>query len=316
MQSGNPVNYNSFQSTEVYQPAYDHVVRQSGCSRSTDSLDCLRGIPFEQLNTLFNGSGTYWQPVVDGDFIARWTSIQLDEGAFVRVPIIAGATTDEATLWSKKGLNTSADFKAYATSNTTLAYLPKQFGDEVLEAYPNEPAYWIPSPSEIPVDAVFPPGSGAQYRRNAAYETDFAIVALRRGTCEAWARWMLPAYCYRFNTRPAGIPWWMGVPHFSEVAFVFDNTDGLGYDSAHDSVNPFKGQPAAYLELAKLMSRTWANFIHDGRPSFDAWPEYSLEQPQNIVWDAKLTELAYVEDDTFRADGTRFILQHALNYHR
>ena len=318
MESGNPVNYNSFQSTDVYQPAYDDVVQRTGCARSMDTLECLRGVPFEHLNNLFNGSETYWQPVVDGDFIARWTSSQLEEGAFVRVPVIAGATTDEATLWSKKGLNTSADFRDYATNNTTLAYLPEQFGDDILQAYPNEPDYWIPSVSEVPVDAVFPPGSGAQYRRNAAYETDFSIVALRRGTCETWARWGVPAYSYRFNTRPAGIPWWMGVPHFSEVAFVFDNTDGLGYDAAHDSVNPFADKPAAYTKLAKLMSRAWASFIHDGVPEVDGavWPKHSSAQPQNLVWDANVTELVYAEPDTFRAEGIRFILDHSLRYKR
>ena len=318
MESGNPINYNSFQTTAVYQPAYDEIVRQTGCATSVDTLDCLRSTPFESLNDLLNGSGTYWQPVVDGDFIARWTSVQLDEGAFVRVPVIAGATTDEGTLWAKKGINTSAEFKQYATSNTTLAYLPPQFGDEILQAYPNEPAYWSPSVSEVPIDAVFPPDSGAQYRRNAAYETDFAIVALRRSTCEAWARWSVPAYCYRFNTQPAGIPYWMGVPHFSEVAFVFDNTDGLGYDKLHESVNPFANKPIAYQELAKKMSRTWASFIHDGSPSVDGvvWDRYDLDHPRNLVWDANKTQLVYLEPDTFRADGIRFILDQSLNYHR
>lgn len=318
MQSGNPVNYNSFQTTDIYQPAYDDVVEQTGCAKATDTLDCLRSVPFEQLNALFNGSGTYWQPIVDGDFTVRWTSAQLDEGAFVQVPIIAGATTDEGTLWAKKGLNTSDDFKDYATSDTTLAYLPKQLGDDVLQAYPNEIVYWIPPISEVPADAVFPPGSGTQYRRNAAYETDFAIAALRRGTCETWARWDAPAWCYRFNTKPAGIPWWMGVPHFSEVAFVFDNTDGLGYDEAHDSVNPFEGKPAVYFDLARTMSRAWASFIHDGSVGVDGaqWPAYSREQPQNLVWDAHETEPVYTEPDIFRAEGIRFILDHALNYHR
>ena len=57
---------------------------------------------------------------------------------------------------------------------------------------------------------------------------------------KTWSANGVPAYSYRFNTRPAGIPWNEGVPHFQEVAFVFDNVNGLGYDAAHSSVNPFQ----------------------------------------------------------------------------
>jgi len=42
-----------------------------------------------------------WNPVVDGDFIQRFASIQLKEGAFVKVPIIDGANTDEGKLRRK-----------------------------------------------------------------------------------------------------------------------------------------------------------------------------------------------------------------------
>lgn len=312
MQSGNPVNYNSFHTTEVYQPAYDDIVNQTNCSHAPDTLSCLRTIPFPRLNSLLKRLGTYWQPIIDGDFLARWTSTQLAQGAFVRVPIIAGATTDEATQWIHPGLNTSADFRAYATSNTTLAYLPPQFGDDVLRAYPdNDPENMIPAPDGPPL----PPGSGAMYRRTAAYETDFAIAALRRGTCETWAAHGIRAYSYRFDTPPANTAAWMGVPHFAEVAFVFDNTDGLGYDTS-----PFDGKPAAYEAVAGLMSRAWAGFIHDpyAAPVVGGvvWPEYSLETPRNLVWDARREGLVYVEADTFRARGIWWILEHALNYKR
>lgn len=44
---------------------------------------------------------------------------------------------------------------------------------------------------------------------------------------------------------------------------------------------------------------------------------YSLDNPQNIVWDANATDvLAYTEPDTFRAEGIRWILDHAVMYHR
>jgi hypothetical protein len=108
------------------------------------------------------------------------------------------------------------------------------------------------------------------------------------------------------------------------VAFVFDNTEGFGYDELHGTVNPFGGKPQSYYDLAELMSSSWASFIYDLNPNnftgrFEAaepWPKYSLDNPQNIVWDANETELAVVEADTYRAEGIRFILDHALELMR
>ena len=56
MESGNPVNYNGFQNTSFYQPLFDSIVRSTGCSTSTDSLNCLRFVPYDQLNAVFNTS--------------------------------------------------------------------------------------------------------------------------------------------------------------------------------------------------------------------------------------------------------------------
>lgn len=162
------------------------------------------------------------------------------------------------------------------------------------------------------------------YRRSAAYFGDFVMIANRRGTCQTWAAAGVPAYCYRFNTIPAGINWETGVTHFQEVAFVFDNTMGLGYNAAHGTVNPFQDKPMSYTLLAKLMSSSWAAFIHDLDPNgfsgrFAAagpWPVYSTTEPRNIVWDANATSLAYAERDDFRAEGIAWILEHALDYHR
>ena len=72
------------------------------------------------------------------------------------------------------------------------------------------------------------------------------------------------------------------------------------------------------------MSYSWASFIHGldpnnykGRPvKTQDWPMYSVDEPQDMVWDANVTELAYPESDTFRKTGIEFILSHQLDYHR
>lgn len=85
MESGNPVNYNSYRDLETYQPLYENVTKLTGCNNSTDTLNCLRSVPFDTLNELFNTTtASDWQPIVDGDFIQQWGSVQLEKGNFVK----------------------------------------------------------------------------------------------------------------------------------------------------------------------------------------------------------------------------------------
>jgi hypothetical protein len=98
MESGNPVDYGALNTSEWYQPLYDAISSQAGCNSSLNSLDCLRSVPYKTLNSVINGTTTAangaaltaFGPTVDGDFIARYTSLQLADGDFVKVPIISG----------------------------------------------------------------------------------------------------------------------------------------------------------------------------------------------------------------------------------
>ena len=90
--------------------------------------------------------------------------------------------------------------------------------------------------------------------------------APRRLTNQAWAANNVTSYSYRFNVLVNGVPNTIGATHFQEVAFVMDNTNGLGY--AQNLVqNPFGGEPISYIELARLMTRMWASFIYSGDPN-------------------------------------------------
>jgi len=72
------------------------------------------------------------------------------------------------------------------------------------------------------------------------------------------------------------------------------------------------------------MSSSWASFIHDLDPNnftgrhagTPDWPVYDNSNPQDFVWDANVTALAYSEPDTYRQSGIQYILDHALAYNR
>ena len=175
-------------------------MKAAGCHDAIDNLECLRHVPYSKLNNILNTTtSSQWQPIVDGDFIARWASIQLEEGDFVKVPILDGANTDEGTAFGPQGVNNTKDFIGFVTSSDSGAYIGKQFVPGLLDAYPNVPSYWIPPVAEVGKVTYSAP-YGKEYRRSAAYFGDVVMIANRRGACETWAANGLPAYCYRFNS--------------------------------------------------------------------------------------------------------------------
>lgn len=119
--------------------AYENITTQVGCSSSTNSLACLRNTPYDTLNTAFNSTPaqTNYFPVIDNDFLQEFSSIALEAGKFVKVPLLIGANSDEGTSFGASGINTDAEFAALVSSrgpdaNTTviLEYLyPVSSGD-------------------------------------------------------------------------------------------------------------------------------------------------------------------------------------------
>lgn len=139
------------------------------------------------------------------------------------------------------------------------------------------------------------------------------------------------------------MPWTYGAVHFQEVAFVFYNTMGLGYPQ-NLNPNPLGGpERPKYLKLALQMSRSWISFINYGDPNHnlgsksrlshisnklvsvsilrskvrmipadnaraveaETWPAYSLDQPQNFVFEQNIT--SHPEPDYYRAAGINYI---------
>jgi len=150
---------------------------------------------------------------------------------------------------------------------------------------------------------------------------DSVFIANRRLTCQTWAAAGVPAYCYRFNARAAGSSWQGGVGHFQEVAFVFDNTNGVGY-----ATNPFANLSQSYLDLASLMSKSWVSFVVDQDPnsyrasqgyaSLGQWPVYTndVNTAQDFVFDANVT--SHAELDNYRAAGMAKVNQLNIAYSR
>ncbi|KAL4741627.1 Alpha/Beta hydrolase protein [Aspergillus similis] len=306
LQSGNPIFYGAENGTQRSQASFEAIVSQVGCADSWDKIQCLREVPFLTLNATYDSITGSFTPTIDGDFIRTYGSKQLRDGQFVKVPIITGANSDEGASLSPTGINTTEDFKA-----TLSSFLPVSFQDAILKAYPDD----------LSVNVVASLGDqrpaapyGAQFRRSASFWGDYYFIASRRETAKTWAAHGIPAYAYRFNAIPAGVPPEVGVGHYKEIGFMFYNLEGVGY---RPDIRPFEGKGQNYIDLADSMSSTWASFIHDldlnnytGRNrSIPDWPRYDVLEPRDFVFDANVT--SHPEDDTYRADGIALINDHA-----
>jgi carboxylesterase type B len=285
-------------------------VSQVGCGNVTEKVQCLREVPFKTLNATMNGtlsSTGGFNPVIDGDFTRDYGSRALENGNFVKVPIIVGANSDEGASFSPYNINTTQQFKA------NLAALPDSFRDSILHAYADDLSSNVIAALGNQRPAV---QFGQQFRRVATYVGDQLFIAPRRQTAATWASHKILTYAYRFNADQAGFAAELAVSHFKEIGFVFRNIQGVGF---RPDIKPFEGKPQRYIDLAYFISSSWASFVYDldpnswaSRPkSIEEWPSYNCDDPRNFVFDANVT--SHAEPDTWRGEGIDLINTHALD---
>ncbi|KAI1844334.1 hypothetical protein JX265_010237 [Neoarthrinium moseri] len=320
--------------TDYQQEAFNSLVTNTSCASTVgtpEAITCLRDAPFEEINEALNVTGIGpWPPVLDSDFIADYPTNQLNSGKFVQVPIIIGENTDEgAAFGSGQGpngstVNTDADWE-YAIRNlfstnvaATSGKTADQLVDEVSYLYPNIQSVGIPSLESFP--EVITNGSdlatklGLQYRRINAVSGDHSMHYARRRSNIAWDQAGAPSYSYRFDVTVNGIPDFASATHFQEVAFVFYNLNGDGYET-----NPFANTTQAYKDLALTMSTSWINFFVGLNPNGEtvspAWPAYDTSVGggvgQNVVYTVR-NNGSFVETDDYRAEGINWFIQNAL----
>ncbi|KAE9022077.1 hypothetical protein PF011_g4635 [Phytophthora fragariae] len=316
MQSGSPVKYipGAYTNASEWDVYYNNITAAANCSAAADTLACLRLVPVETLSAILNSSvasSASWGPAVDGDYIEDTGPALLSEGKFVRVPILLGTNNDEGTAFGKTGIDTTEEFFEYLVRAKGYDQAKANL---LLELYPDIPEIGIPGTlhSRPGNDTSY----GAMYKRVSAYAGDSTMHAPRRFMSEIWAANGLPSYSYRVNVLSAGISQYTGSTHFQEVAFVFYNLDGNGYNNSV-ATDPFLNKPDSYKQLARVMTRMWASFIVDQTPNNNGvtdveWPQYSLDDPQNIVCDANVTDLAYIESDLFRAEAIAYMINNGV----
>ncbi|KAK6000930.1 hypothetical protein QM012_003013 [Aureobasidium pullulans] len=294
-ESGAPVGLQPDFHVEDWEPVIANISKATGCNGAGSVLDCLRKVPTDKLNSVINSTltqGARYGPVIDGDWFTQTASQALAKGDFLKVPYIIGVNEAEGVGFGPGGLN---------TTQQVLNYLIKSGYDnttahDIAILYPDIPDIGVPSTLHGRPNATI----GLQFKRAAAIGQDMSMNAGRR----------LTAHCI-FNALVNGLPYFAGAVHFQEVAFVFYNTEGLGYPQ-NGNPNPLGG-PAreSLVTLAKQMCRMWVSFVNYGDPNMhlgvpaEPWVAVDADEPEAYYFQQNTTSSSM--PDTVRAEGVSYI---------
>jgi para-nitrobenzyl esterase len=250
--------------------AGEAFAKKAGCSSQT--ADCLRGLPVSAIVSNQDNLGGYIPGVVDGKVLKQSIGAALASGEFNRVPIINGTNHDEERFFTALNVLlggapvTAANYQAVIASPSPRG--PDQGGVSATVA--------AAIATEYPLSA-FPSPSVAF----SALATDwrFACPALK---VNQWTSKVVPTFAYEFNDQNAperflgpvsGFPY--GAAHESELQYLF----GLP--------NPptmFAGTLSAEQQgLAASMQDYWAHFAANGYPSSAGqprWPRFGSHSQQ------------------------------------
>ncbi|VDC05627.1 unnamed protein product [Peniophora sp. CBMAI 1063] len=287
MQSGSPLPVGDIAHGQKY---YDALVDATGCSGSSDTLQCLRGVSYDTLKKAVDEAPSIFSyqslslaylPRVDGDFITDAPQKLVQQGKVANVPFITGDCDDEGTLFGLANANitTEAELKEYFLTY----YAPDATDEEVattLAAYPADITQGSPFDTGV-LNAITP-----QFKRIAALLGDLVFNAPRRFMLQQRAD-QQPAWSF-LSKRLKSLPV-LGSAHATDILNVY--ADG---------------------EMTEYLVRFVATLDPNGGSLLE-WPKYTTSSPTLLTFLDGLTPLKLTQD-TFRENGFDVLTDLSLKY--
>jgi carboxylesterase type B len=286
MQSGSPIPVGDITNGQKY---YDKLVKDTGCSGSSDTLQCLRGVPESTLKAAVGKSpGIFayqslvlaWLPRVDGVFLKDNPQKLIQQGSVANVPFVTGDCDDEGTLFSLSTLNISdtPSLKTYLQEY----WVPGASGsdvDKLLSLYPDDITKGSPFDTGILNALTW------QNKRLAAFQGDAVFQAPRRFFLNARAS-KQNTWVY-LNKRLKALPF-LGSAHGTDILNAYGGGD-LG-----DAVINF------------------ANKLDPNGDTIINWPKYSTSAPNMwTLWDGLIPQV--ITQDTYRKEAMDFVTTMTLS---
>ncbi|KAJ3555359.1 hypothetical protein NM688_g2623 [Phlebia brevispora] len=279
MESGSPIPVGDITDGQKY---YDTLVEQTGCEGSTDTLACLRQVPFNTLMAAVDNSPSIfapqslnlaWLPRADGVFLSDDPQQLVVNGRVANVPFVTGDCDDEGTLFTLALLNITTDdeVRDYITSNYVPAATSSDL-DQLMTLYPQDPTQGSPYDTGL-LNALTP-----QFKRLASMQGDLVFQGPRRfflqqrsGKQNTWSF---------LSKRLKALPI-LGSVHASDLISAYGQVDLTDY-----IIN-------------------FVNNLNPNGPTVPNWPQYSTSSPQLLTLLDGLIPTS-ITTDTYRQDAISF----------
>ena len=239
----------------------------SGCGNASDQLACLRAADSDVLqnaNTDFPFPGRAniplfpWGPCIDGDIIQDTIPSLLQQGKYIKVPLIYGNDQNEGSIFAPNA-NNSNDVATFFVDNYPL--LTPDDTDAIISqqyAYLNATATSQHGP-------FFALAEAAYGESTFTCPSNLIMDSYAAGNCSA------PVWNYRYNVlHPANAASGQGVPHTYQIQAWW----GIGdpdFNSQYQMVNNIS---------MPLVRGYWSSFVKhldpnvesaDGSPTWATW---------------------------------------------
>jgi carboxylesterase type B len=282
------------------QAVYDTVVKNAGCSRSKDTLSCLRGLDYTRfLNAAnsvpgilsYNSVAESYLPRPDGKVLTESPDQLVVKGKYASVPFIIGDQEDEGTIFSlyQKNLTTTDDIVDYLQSLYFFDASRQQITD-LVATYQNIEADG--SPFRTGTSNNWYP----QFKRLSAILGDLSFTLTRRTFLN-----------YALKANP-------DVRFWSYLSSYNYGLPYLGTFHGSDILQFFYGILPNYA--SKSMHTYYLSFIYDQDPNSRAgkymdWPQWSNNQSLMNFFD----DHGALLPDNFRQDTYDFLQANFASFH-
>ncbi|KAF7592404.1 hypothetical protein BBP40_000322 [Aspergillus hancockii] len=282
------------------QAVYDSVVASAGCSSASNTLECLRTLPYtEYLNAAnsvpgilsYHSVALSYLPRPDGKVLTDSPDVLGKAGKYASVPFIIGDQEDEGTIF--------ALFQSNITTTEDVAnYLAKYFFHGASQAQLKElvGTYQTITEDGSPFRTSIFNNWYPQFKRLSAILGDLTFTLTRRVFLQ-WASEVKP-----------------DVPSWSYLASYNYGTPILGTFHGSDLLQVFYGILPNYA--SRSTHTYYFSFVYDQDPnsrrgSYMQWPQWK-ENKQLMNFFADSGKL--LKDD-FRSDTYDFITKNVASLH-
>ena len=238
-------------------------------------LEKLRSLPAKNLTNamLILSANTTAIPYifVDGSSMDSTIAEGFQSGSNHKVPFVVGSNSDEMTVFFEFG----EALKAKA-SNPKEAPAAANFFPDTRERYEKFVEATFGGSAEKVLSLV--PAAGDEEAIDAGIElaTDLYFGFPAYFTAESMAQRNEDVYLYYFTQKPEGEAGEkLGAFHASELVYVFNDTEELGYFA----------NPIANQELADAMVDYWTEFARKGNPNSKGLPRWErVTSTGDVAW--------------------------------